>query len=162
MCCSQNTNREFSFASWHGNVLALFRILAMSVCLPHRKDISLQGGFCSDDGEPVWHNAPLCTSAAQILGMYCFTFVAFPQSSTLIILINERQTNGRKIKPSPAFEPGTGLLWGQMFPTIQTSLWSLLEGQRFAVINGCGEQNGSILSWVWIVSCSKNVDENIL
>lgn len=37
-------------------------------------------------------------------------------SSPPIILIIERQTDGRKIRPSPAFEPGTGPLWRQMFP----------------------------------------------
>lgn len=37
-------------------------------------------------------------------------------SSPLIILIIERQTDGKKIKPSPAFEPGMGPLWRQMFP----------------------------------------------
>lgn len=49
-----------------------------------------------------------------------------------------------------------------MFPTVHSSLRSLLEGQRFCMINGYGEQNGSILSWVWIVSCFRNSDENIL
>lgn len=54
---------------------------------------------------PVWHNAPLCTSAALILGMCCRTFVAFPPSCARIIFTVERQTDGRLIRPLPASEP---------------------------------------------------------
>lgn len=67
-----------------------------------------------------------------------------------------------KIRPSPAFETAAGPFREQVFPTIQTSLWNLLEGQRFCMINGSGDQTAAYCPEFWILSCSKNADENIL
>lgn len=58
---------------------------------------------------PVGHNAPLCTSAALILGMCWLTFVASPPSCALrqsaaLPVIGLRQTDDREMKPSLASE----------------------------------------------------------
>lgn len=74
---------------------------------------------------PVRHNAPLCRSAAVILGMCCWTFVAFPPSCAPIIVVAERRSDGRVIRASPASGPELFRPWFRpSAPPVATNIFN--------------------------------------